>query len=112
MLWWWKNGREHKKENFGVKYEKSGEKVSTFQPDFIVQFEDGRIGIFDTKDQDDRQEDTKEKAEALQKYVKSTKRKDLFGGIIVKDGDTFYINSKSTYKTFKEKKDDWKPFTF
>lgn len=40
-----KNGSEHMNTNFGI-MKKDG---STFQPDLLIQFKDGRIGIFDTK---------------------------------------------------------------
>ncbi|MGZ5501336.1 MAG: DEAD/DEAH box helicase, partial [Nitrososphaeraceae archaeon] len=45
VLWWWQNGSEHMALNFGIKYGVD----KTFQPDFMVKFLDGRIGIFDTK---------------------------------------------------------------
>ncbi len=96
--------------NFGVKYYKKGDKIPhTFQPDFIVKFKDGRIGIFDTKAKDDRIEDQKVKNEALQKYIteQNKKGKKLFGGLIIKDGVHYKINQKNQYKSFPEKSDDW-----
>ena len=39
VKWWWQNGDEHMALNFGIKY---GSK-STFQPDFLVLFVDGRL---------------------------------------------------------------------
>ncbi|MBR3324455.1 MAG: DEAD/DEAH box helicase family protein [Clostridia bacterium] len=41
--WFWKNG-DKGKSNFGIKMDES-----TFYPDFIIKFKDGRVGIFDTK---------------------------------------------------------------
>lgn len=55
------------RENFGVKYNDKG---STFQPDFIVLFSDNRVGIFDTKSAGFLEDDTQEKATALQAYIK------------------------------------------
>ena len=65
--------------NFGIKY---GIK-STFQPDFLIMFNDGRLGIFDTKASGEREDDNKVKAEALQQYIleENQKGKNLFGGL-------------------------------
>ena len=49
ILWWWQNGNEHMRSNFGIKYLDNIEEPHTFQPDFLVMFKDGRLGIFDTK---------------------------------------------------------------
>ena len=112
VKWWYKNGSEHKQENFGIKYEKQSD-IKTFQPDFIVQFLDDSIGIFDTKAVDHNVDDTKIKAEALQKYIRNTKGKDLSGGIIIKNkARNFYINNKSTYRDFKGSQGDWEPLSF
>ena len=43
--YFWKNCLEHMNTNFDI-MKKDG---YTFQPDFLIQFKDGRIGIFDTK---------------------------------------------------------------
>lgn len=109
--WWWQNGSEHMQSNFGIKYYKENDKIShTFQPDFIVKLTDERVGIFDTKAKNDRLDDQKVKNEALQNYiVKQNKNgKNLFGGLIIKDGDCFKINQETQYKSFKEKQNDWK----
>lgn len=106
IKWWWQNGSEHMALNFGIKYNTK----STFQPDFIILFNDGKIGIFDTKAKDDREEDKKVKSEALQQYIKeeNAKGKNLFGGLVIKDGKYFRINQKDQYKSFKDCFDDWK----
>jgi type III restriction enzyme len=98
--WWWQNGNEHMNLNFGIKYNGG----STFQPDFLVMFKDGRLGIFDTKASGDREDSNKLKAEALQKYIKeenNKKGKKLFGGLVIKNKDHFMINSDSDYESFK-----------
>jgi hypothetical protein len=54
-----------------------------------VEFSDGKIGIFETKDEEDRDEDTytKAKNEALQKYIiaenKARKSQKLMGGVVI-----------------------------
>jgi len=91
--------------NFGIKYGN----FSTFLPDFFVMFQDGRLGIFDTKASGDREMDNKLKAEALQKYIdeENKKGKNLFGGLVIKEGEHFRINSKKEYFSFNEKPKDW-----
>ncbi|NTU66807.1 MAG: DEAD/DEAH box helicase family protein [Candidatus Moranbacteria bacterium] len=100
ISWWWQNGNEHMEMNFGIKYGDG----STFQPDFLVKFKDGKIGIFDTKAIGYNEDDNKLKAEALQKYVgkENTKKKkmSLFGGLVVKYGNQFRINSDENYTPF------------
>lgn len=101
VSWWWQNGNEHMALNFGVKYGEG----STFQPDFLVLFKDGRLGIFDTKASGDREDVNKLKAEALQKYIKEEnkrkKKEILFGGLVIKEGEHLRINSDATYEPFK-----------
>jgi len=110
VRWWWQNGSEHMALNFGIKYNTK----STFQPDFIVQFNNGRIGIFDTKASGYQEDDNKLKSEALQQYIKeeNIKGKNLFGGLVIKDGEHFRINKKEKYKSFKECFEDWEYLSF
>ncbi len=102
IVWWWQNGNEHMALNFGVKYGDG----STFQPDFLVMFKNGTLGIFDTKASGDREDANKIKAEALQRYIteenKRKKKNVLFGGLIIKEGEHFRINSDEKYLPFKE----------
>ncbi|WP_423909798.1 DEAD/DEAH box helicase [Candidatus Spongiihabitans sp.] len=102
VKWWWQNGNEHMSLNFGIKYNRK----STFQPDFIVLFENGKLGIFDTKASGNREDDNKLKGEALQKYI-TEEKKNIFGGLIVKEGQHFRINEKKIYSSFQEKPNDW-----
>lgn len=107
ILWWWKNG-ENKLEYFGIKYEYEGQ-IFTFYPDYLVQLKDGRLGIFETKDVSDRDGKTytKEKAEALQKYVTDSKNKKLLGGIAIKKGSDWFINQEKNYDWGKVERGDW-----
>ncbi len=101
IIWWWQNGNEHMALNFGIKYNGG----STFQPDFLVMFKNGKLGIFDTKAKD-REDMNKLKAEALQKYIKEeNKRKKgeiLFGGLVIKEGNHLRINSDEKYEIYKD----------
>jgi type III restriction enzyme len=103
ILWWWQNGNEHMALNFGIKYNGG----STFQPDFLVMFKDGRLGIFDTKESGFNEQDNKLKAEALQKYIdeenKKRKKDFVHGGLVIKNGRHFMINSDAVYASFEDK---------
>lgn len=74
--------------NFGISYNNG---MNTFQPDFIVKFTDGTVGIFDTKPIGHRVEDT-----TVKKYLRNINaNRGIFppvvGGIVVKDGTQFYV---------------------
>lgn len=101
IVWWYKNGDSKNEKYLGVKVETETGK-STFYPDFIVMYSDGRVGIFDTKSgQTATSEDTKNKAIALQKYAKeqNKKGKNIFGGILrpINDNKVWQINSSDNY---------------
>lgn len=107
IVWWWKNG-EDKQDYFGVRYEYQGG-IFTFYPDYLVQFKDGRIGIFEVKDTSDRDgtTKTKAKAEALQTWLIQQKRKELFGGIMIERNRAWLINNQKQYNWDKYQKGDW-----
>lgn len=105
--WWYKNG-ENKKEYFGVVYElPDGE--HTFYPDYIVKFKNGRVGIYETKDEHDQDGATvtKAKAEALQDWMSKQKRKDLVGGIAIERNGQWLLHSGKKYQWDNCQKGDW-----
>jgi len=110
IVWWWKNG-ENKNDYFGIKYEYPSSVFHTFYPDYLVQFNDGRIGIFEVKDQRDQDGNTltKAKAEKLQEYIKEQgkKGKKLFGGIVTQVNGEWKINQNVTYNWDKCLRSDW-----
>ncbi|HNU96454.1 MAG TPA: DEAD/DEAH box helicase family protein [Candidatus Magasanikbacteria bacterium] len=108
IVWWWKNG-ENKQDYFGIKYEYPTGVVHTFYPDYLVQFTDGRVGIFETKDMGDRDGGTytKAKAEKMQEYIKEQKGQKLFGGIVIEKSDGWKINLKPVYDWNKCERNDW-----
>jgi type III restriction enzyme len=108
IVWWWKNG-ENKQDYFGIKYEYPAGVIHTFYPDYLVQFSDGQLGIFETKDMGDPDGSTrtKAKAEKLQEYIKKKKGKKLFGGIVIEKSDGWKINQKPLYDWSKCEKNDW-----
>lgn len=110
--WYWENGPELMKINFGISYSNG---MSTFQPDFIVKFKDGSVGIFDTKPIDLRVEDTSVKSKALYDYLININLNRgnaprVIGGIVVKKGTQFYLFDGSNYVDFKESQSGWKNF--
>lgn len=110
IIWWWKNG-ENKNDYFGLKYEYPSGVIHTFYPDYLAQFNDGRIGIFEAKDQRDQDGGsyTKAKAEALQVYVRGHTKKHLniFGGIVIQVNGNWRINRELYYNWEKCLRNDW-----
>ena len=107
--YFWKNGSEHMNSNFGIRKEDN----STFQPDFLIQFKDGRIGIFDTKaGKGFNENDNKEKSEALIQYIadENNKGKKLIGGLVINVKEKWLYYDKGVYKTYLEKPEYWKNF--
>lgn len=110
--WFWENGTELMKINFGISYNNG---LSTFQPDFIVKFNNGTVGIFDTKPIGFNVENTTVKAEALWKFITDTNsdREDLpevVGGIVVEKGGVFYYYNEEEYVDMDEDNSYWHPF--
>lgn len=112
--WWFKNGNQGK-NYLGIKYINSSTKEeSLFYPDWIIRFTDGRVGIFDTKKGTTLFEfGTPEKANALQKKIKSFGKKYL-GGIVTEEAGIWYYNDSSKYsskngQSVNDSK-EWKPF--
>lgn len=110
--WYWENGTELMRVNFGISYNNG---MNTFQPDFIVKFKNGSVGIFDTKPVDHRVEDTTVKANVLYDYLVNinTNRGSapkIIGGIIVKVGTQFYVYLNGNYHDYNVSHDGWANF--
>ena len=95
--------------NFGI----AKEDGTAFQPDFLIQFKDGRIGIFDTKSrkriQRKRQRNKIKRTTTIYNRRKQ-KGKNIVGGLVVENNGTFYYYDRTIYKTYKEKPEQWKSF--
>ena len=114
VIWWYKNG-EGEKKYFSVKYRDSKKFPRGFYVDFIVLTKDGKVGLFDTK-AGRTAEDSKQKAEALQRYIKEQNEKHnkkLWGGIVVPKNDSFRYNAQEKYQ-FNETNlgEDWDFLSF
>lgn len=110
--WYWENGTELMRVNFGISYNNG---MNTFQPDFIVKFKNGSVGIFDTKPVDHRVEDTTVKANALYDYLvnvntNSGSAPKIIGGIVVKVGTQFYVYLNGNYHDYNVSHDGWVSF--
>ena len=106
--WFWKNGAPNLEENFGIE---KPDKTS-FQPDFIVKFKDGRIGIFDTKAKGFNESDNAIKSGALFNYIYEERNKghNLFGGLVICDDGKFKYYEKTPYKSYVDEPDSWNNF--
>lgn len=110
--WYWENGTELMRVNFGISYNNG---MNTFQPDFIIKFTNGSVGIFDTKPVDHRVEDATVKANALYDYLVNinTNRGSapkIIGGIVVKVGTQFYVYLNGNYHDYNVSHDGWVNF--
>lgn len=95
VQWFCKNG-ESDATSFAVPYIDNYGEIKLFFVDWIIKFNDGRIGLFDTKE-GLTAETAKHKAEGLAEYIKveNNKGKNIFGGIIIqKDGSWRFNNSE------------------
>ncbi len=108
VKWWFKNG-ESEIKYFAVLYKDENGIERAFYVDFIVQFEDGSIGLFDTKS-GMTAKDAKTRAEGLQKYIKeqNKKGKKLWGGIVINVNGSWRFNDNEAYKYDEKNLKDWK----
>lgn len=98
--WWYKNGEE-REIYFCIPYfHPEDEMLHSFYPDYIVQFSDGTIGIYDTKSGNTiTSRETAAKSNALQAYLKAelSKGKRIKGGIINSRGNGLFIYNGEIY---------------
>ncbi|MEO9309093.1 MAG: DEAD/DEAH box helicase family protein [Nitrososphaera sp.] len=108
VKWWFKNG-ESEIKYFAVLYKDEAGIERAFYVDFIVQFEDGTIGLFDTKS-GITAKDAKTRAEGLQKYIKeqNQKGKKLWGGIVVNISGSWRYNDSEVYTYDENNMKGWK----
>ena len=111
VKWWFKNG-ESESKYFAVEYIENGYEHA-FYVDFIVQFTDGSVGLFDTKG-GITAKDAKGRAEGLQKYIseQNDKGKNLWGGIAIFENGSWRYNDNDVYTYDKNNLSEWKILEF
>ena len=102
ILWWHKQN-DSGKENFAIEYFDSQEnKERLFYPDFLIMTKENKLFIVDTKKGDTAKSiETKNKAEALQKWIRENQKNydfGIFGGIVVFEYPVWKINSNKIYE--------------
>jgi len=97
VKWWFKNG-ERDGTFFAVPRKEVEDNVS-FYVDWIVNYKDGKIGLFDTK-AGITAETAGPRAKGLARYIKKQNKngKNLFGGIVIEKEGSFWINSNEEYQ--------------
>ena len=107
VSWWFKNGSSDA-TYFAVPHIEHGIEKA-FYVDFVVQLQDGRIGLFDTKG-GITADTAKTRAEGLAKYIKeqNKKGKNLFGGIVIKDKKSWRYNDSEKYEYNPNDLKSWK----
>ncbi len=107
VKWWFKNGKQDA-SYFAVPYTENGAN-KPFYVDFIVMLHDGSVGLFDTKGGIYAQT-AKDRAEGLAKYIayENKNGKKLFGGIVIKDKNSWRYNDGEDYDYKPENLKDWK----
>ncbi len=107
MKWWFKNGKQDA-SYFAAPYFENGA-PKPFYVDFIVMTADGKIGLFDTKGGVYAQT-AKDRAEGLAAYIagENKRGKKLFGGIVVKDKNSWRFNDAKKYQYDPNNLKDWK----
>ena len=108
VKWWFKNGKQDG-SYFAVPYIENGVD-KPFYVDFIVMLNDGRTGLFDTKGGIYAQT-AKERAEGLAAYIVNENKngKKLFGGIVIKEKNSWRYNDN---KKYEYKPNDLKAWNF
>ena len=112
VKWWYKNG-ESEKKYFSVPYIDENGKEMGFFVDFVIQFKDGIVGLFDTKS-GRTAADAGTRHDGLYKYIQTEnkKGKKLIGGIIVESNGTWRYNDKKKYHFDDNDLSDWKILDF
>lgn len=101
ILWWFRNGIKSE-QSFSIIYKNNQGETHNFFPDFIVQYTDGTVGIFDPKD-GWTLEEWREKHQALTKYLheQTNTGKTLIGWFVRVHGSenlTFYKTISDAYE--------------
>lgn len=107
VKWWFKNGKQDG-SYFAVPYIENGID-KPFYVDFIVMVKDGKVGLFDTKGGIYAQT-AKDRAEGLATYIANENKngKKLFGGIVIKEKNSWRYNDNKKYEYNPRDLKKWK----
>jgi len=107
LVWWFKNGRSDA-TYFAVPHVEHGVE-KPFYVDFVVMHKDGRVGLFDTKG-GLTAETAQSRAEGLAKYIaeQNKKSKKLYGGIVLKEKNSWRYHDDLKYKYDPNDLREWK----
>ena len=107
VKWWFKNGKQDG-SYFAVSYIEN-EIDKPFYVDFIVMLKDGKVGLFDTKGGIYAQT-AKDRAEGLVTYIANENKngKKLFGGIVIKEKNSWRYNNNKKYEYKPNDLKTWK----
>ncbi len=105
--WWFKNGKSDA-TYFAVPHVEHGVE-KPFYVDFVVKQKDGHIGLFDTKG-GFTAETAKSRAEGLANYIaeQNKKGKKLYGGIVLKEKNSWRYHDGLKYEYNPNNLKDWK----
>ena len=105
--WWFKNGTKDG-SYFAVPHTEHGIE-KPFYIDFVIMQKDGHIGLFDTKG-GLTAETAKSRAEGLAKYIaeQNKKGKKLYGGIVLKEKNSWRYHNGLKYEYNPNDLKDWK----
>jgi type III restriction enzyme len=108
VKWWFRNG-EGEIKYFAVLYKDENGFERAFYIDFIVMFNDGSIGLFDTKS-GITATNAGPRAEGLQKFIKNEnkKKKRLWGGILIYVNGSWRYNDEEKYRYDPNNLSTWK----
>ena len=97
ISWWYKN-REAKETYLAIPYrDPTSEIQRSFYPDYVLEFKDGTVGIYDTKaGMTASSEETGAKSDALVAYLAKDKQR-LRGGIVVFDKTGSFVFTGKQY---------------
>lgn len=112
VKWWFRNG-ESEPKYFAVLYKDENGIDRAFYIDFIVQFKDKSIGLFDTKS-GMTAKDAGSRAEGLHKYITKEKKKGkkLWGGIAIYENGSWRYNDNEKYDYNPNQIQNWKVLEF
>ena len=111
VKWWFKNGESEIKYFAVLRSDGNG----AFYPDFIVKFDDGSVGIFDSKSgRTAETSDAGPRAEGLQAYIREqdSKGRQIWGGIAINVGGTWRYNFSQKYVYDENDLSSWKLLPF